>query len=47
MGGRLYEQCVDLLDANESTRAFGALDRVGCEENEQVKRLAMLARDDR
>ena len=34
----------DLLDANESTWAFVAVDRVGCLNNEQVKRLATLAR---
>ena len=33
----------DLLDANESTWAFVAVDFVGCGDNYQVKRLATLA----
>ena len=34
---------VDLLDANETTWAFAAADRIGSVKNRQVKRLATLA----
>ena len=37
---RRKRAAVDLLDANESTWAFVAVDRVGCRTNSQVKALA-------
>ncbi len=38
----MFDVDPDLLDANETTWAFAAVDRIGSVKNRQVKRLATL-----